>query len=174
MLAEEAQIAASRPELLVVRVDRTDPSKNIVRGFRAFALLLERHPELHGRVGMLALLDPSRQDLPEYADYLAAIEREARAVNERFGRAGWQPVDLQVADNFPQAVAAYKQFDVLFVNPIFDGMNLVAKEAPLVNDARRRRCPLRERRRARGARRVGADGQPVRPRGPGEGARTRR
>ena len=133
VLAEEERIVESRPELLVVRVDRTDPSKNIIRGFRAFSLLLERHPELHRRVGLLALLDPSRQNLAEYREYLGAIEREAEAVNERFGDREWRPVDLQIADNFPQAVAAYKQFDVLFVNPIFDGMNLVAKEAPLVN-----------------------------------------
>jgi trehalose 6-phosphate synthase len=133
VLAEEQQIAADRPEFLVVRVDRTDPSKNIVRGFRAFSLFLEHWPEFQGRVVMLALLDPSRQDLPEYNEYLAAIEREAEAVNERFADGGWRPVDLQIADNFPQAVAAYKQYDVLLVNPIFDGMNLVAKEAPLVN-----------------------------------------
>ena len=133
VLREEAEITASRPELLVVRVDRTDPSKNIVRGFRAFALLLERHPELAGRVRMLALLDPSRQALAVYSDYVAAIEREARSVNERFGTPDWQPVDLRIDDNFAQSVAAYKQFDVLFVNPVFDGMNLVAKEAPLVN-----------------------------------------
>jgi trehalose 6-phosphate synthase len=82
---------------------------------------------------MLALLDPSRQDIPEYAEYLGAIQRAARAVNDRFQREGWVPLDLQIQDNFPQAVAAYKQFDALLVNAIFDGMNLVAKEAPLVN-----------------------------------------
>jgi trehalose 6-phosphate synthase len=134
VLREEAKIEAERPELLVVRVDRTDPSKNVVRGFRAFELYLEAHPEMRGRVGMLALLDPSRQDIPEYAEYLGAIQREARRVNDRFQRNGWTPVDLQIADNFPQAVAAYKQFDILLVNAIFDGMNLVAKEAPLVNE----------------------------------------
>jgi trehalose 6-phosphate synthase len=134
VLAEEARIAAVRPELLVVRVDRTEPSKNVVRGLRAFGLLLEQHPELRGRAGLLALLDPSRQGRPEYVAYLDAVEREARALNERFGDGVRAPVDLQVADNFPQAVAAYKQFDVLLVNPIFDGMNLVAKEAGLVNE----------------------------------------
>ena len=87
---------------------------------------------------MLARLDPSRQSLPQYAQYLLAIERSAREVNERFGNErfgtdGWQPIDLRVGDNFHEAVAAYKQFDVLLVNPIFDGMNLVAKEAPAVN-----------------------------------------
>ena len=133
VLAAEAEIIAERPEFLVVRVDRTDPSKNVVRGFRAFDLYLEAHPEMHGRVGMLALLDPSRQDIPEYAEYLGAIQRSARAVNDRFQRPGWKPLDLQIQDNFPQSLAAYKQFDVLLVNAIFDGMNLVAKEAPLVN-----------------------------------------
>jgi trehalose 6-phosphate synthase len=133
VLASESEIVAQRPEKLIVRVDRTDPSKNIVRGFRAFELYLDGHPEMHRRIGMLALLDPSRQDIPEYAEYLAAIEREARRVNDRFQQRGWRPIDLQIEDNFAKSVAAYKQFDVLLVNAIFDGMNLVAKEAPLVN-----------------------------------------
>jgi trehalose 6-phosphate synthase len=130
---EEAKLEAERPELLIVRVDRTDPSKNIVRGFRAYELLLEDHPELHGRVGMLALLDPSRQDIPEYSEYLGAIQRAARVVNDRFRIESWLPLEVRIEDNFHQAVAAYKQYDVLLVNAIFDGMNLVAKEAPLVN-----------------------------------------
>jgi trehalose 6-phosphate synthase len=134
VLELERQLAESRPERLVVRVDRTDPSKNVVRGFRAFERLLEDHPELHGRVSMLALLDPSRQDIPEYAEYLGAIQRTARAVNDHFQTDGWTPIDLKIEDNFLGAVAAYKQYDVLLVNAIFDGLNLVAKEAPLVNE----------------------------------------
>jgi trehalose 6-phosphate synthase len=134
VLSAEREILAGRPEKLVVRVDRTDPSKNIVRGFRAFELYLDAHPEMHRRVGMLALLDPSRQDIPEYAEYLGAIQREARRVNDRFQQSGWRPIDLEIADDFAKSVAAYKQFDVLLVNAIFDGMNLVAKEAPLVNE----------------------------------------
>jgi len=134
VLAAERELVRRRPEKLILRVDRTDPSKNIVRGFRAFELYLEAHPSAHGHVAMLALLDPSRQDIPEYSEYVAAIQREARRVNDRFQRDGWLPVDVVVEDNFPGAVAAYKQFDVLFVNAIFDGMNLVSKEAPLVNE----------------------------------------
>jgi trehalose 6-phosphate synthase len=129
----EAALVRDRRDFLVLRVDRTDPSKNVVRGFRAFELFLEAHPELYGRVTMLALLDPSRQDIPEYAEYLGAIQRAARTVNDRFQQDGWRPLDLRIEDNFAEAVAAYKQFDVLLVNAIFDGMNLVAKEAPLVN-----------------------------------------
>jgi trehalose 6-phosphate synthase len=134
VLEREAALSARRPEKLVLRVDRTDPSKNIVRGFHAFALLLERHPELLGRVGMAALLAPSRLDIPQYAEYAAEIEGAAREVNERFGRDGWQPVELDVADDFLRSVAGYKQFDVLLANPVFDGLNLVAKEAFLVNE----------------------------------------
>jgi trehalose 6-phosphate synthase len=134
VLDEERQIVERRPELLVVRVDRTDPSKNIVRGFRAFGLFLDLHPEFHGRVTMLALLDPSRQDVAEYSEYLAAVQHEARAVNERFERGGWLPVDLQIKDNFAQSLAAYKQYDALLVNAVFDGLNLVSKEAPLMNE----------------------------------------
>jgi trehalose 6-phosphate synthase len=133
VLAAERELVERRPEQLVLRVDRTDPSKNIVRGFRAFELYLEAHPERHRRVTMLALLDPSRQDIPEYAEYLGAIQREARRVNDRFLQDAWLPIELVIQDNFTGSVAAYKQFDALFVNAIFDGMNLVAKEAPLVN-----------------------------------------
>jgi trehalose 6-phosphate synthase len=130
----EAELIETRPELLVLRVDRTDPSKNVVRGFRAFERFLEDHPELHGRVSMLALLDPSRQDIPEYAEYLGAIQRTAREVNDHYQTEGWTPIDLRIADDFLTSVAAYKQYDVLLVNAIYDGLNLVAKEGPLVNE----------------------------------------
>jgi trehalose 6-phosphate synthase len=123
------RLYAERPERVVLRVDRTDPSKNIVRGFHAVARLLELHPEHRGRVTMLALLDPSRQDIPEYADYLAAVERTAADVNVRYPGA----IDVRIRDDFPQTVAAYVDYDVLLVNAVYDGMNLVAKEAPLVN-----------------------------------------
>ena len=131
--AQERDLETLRSERLIVRAERTDPSKNIVRGFQAFGLFLEAYPEAHGKVAMLALLDPSRQDIPQYAAYLEEIRVAARAVNDRFGRDGWRPVVLEVRDDFPRSVAAYKQYDVLFVNAVFDGLNLVAKEAPLVN-----------------------------------------
>jgi trehalose 6-phosphate synthase len=134
VLEAERELESRRPEKLVLRVDRTDPSKNIVRGFRAFELYLEAHPEMHLRVAMLARLDPSRQDIPEYAEYLGAIQREARRVNDRFQTSDWSPIELVIEDDFLGSVAAYKQFDALFVNAIFDGMNLIAKEAPLVNE----------------------------------------
>ncbi|HEY2788031.1 MAG TPA: trehalose-6-phosphate synthase [Gaiellales bacterium] len=133
--AEREALQAWRPERIVLRVDRTDPSKNVVRGIQAFELFLADHPEWEGRVTLLAKLDPSRQDIPEYAEYLGAIQRAARTVNDRFYASGeWQPVELRISDNFPEAVAAYAEYDALLVNAIFDGMNLVAKEAPLVNE----------------------------------------
>jgi trehalose 6-phosphate synthase len=134
VIQAERALAAARPEKLVLRVDRTDPSKNVVRGFRAFEIYLEQHPEMHGRVGMLTLLDPSRQDIPEYSEYIGAIQRESRRVNDRFQREGWIPIDVDISDDFPRSIAAYKQFDVLLINAIYDGLNLIAKEAPLVNE----------------------------------------
>ena len=134
MRAAEEEPLGRRPEKLILRVDRTDLSKNIVRGFRAFEAYLHDHPEMHGRVTMLAMLDPSRQDIPDYAEYLAALQRAARSVNDRFQLEGWTPIELHVEDDFVKSVAAYKQYDVLLVNAIFDGLNLIAKEAPLVNE----------------------------------------
>lgn len=118
---------------LIVRVDRTDPSKNIVRGFEAYTLLLEEHPELHGTVSMFCQLDPSRQDIAEYVDYLAQVRAAADAINKRFGTDTWRPLHVNLDSNFQAAVAAYLEYDVLFVNPVADGMNLVSKEGPLVN-----------------------------------------
>jgi trehalose 6-phosphate synthase len=127
-------LARLRTGRLILRVDRTDPSKNIVRGFRAFELYLDRHPEARGTVSMLVLLDPSRQEIPQYAAYLDEIAVAAREVNARFGESGWQPITVEIRDDFPRSVAAYKEYDVLLVNAVFDGLNLVAKEAPLVNE----------------------------------------
>jgi trehalose 6-phosphate synthase len=131
--AEERQLAASRPEHLLLRVDRLDPSKNIIRGFRAFDLFLQRHPEFAGRVTFMALLQPSRGDVEEYVIYRERVLRAADEVNSRHGRGDWWPVDVRVQDNFAATLAAYRHYDVLYVNAIFDGMNLVAKEGAIVN-----------------------------------------
>ncbi len=103
VLAAESELVARRPEQLILRVDRTDPSKNIVRGFRAFELYLEANPERVGRVGMLALLDPSRQDIPEYSEYIGAIQREARRGERPLPRGGLGPDRARVEDNLPGA-----------------------------------------------------------------------
>ncbi|MDP9006598.1 MAG: trehalose-6-phosphate synthase [Actinomycetota bacterium] len=126
-------LESTRRDHLLLRVDRTDPSKNIVRGFRAFDLLLRDHPELAGQVSFLALLQPSRQDVEEYADYTALIRRVVADINLEHGTADWQPIDLRLEEDLDLAVAAYTLFDVLVVNAVVDGMNLVAKEAVLVN-----------------------------------------
>ncbi len=123
-----------RREHLIVRVDRTDLSKNILRGFLAYDRMLEKHPDLSGRVTFLAMLQPSRQDVAEYAEYTDRILRLVADINLKHGNVEWQPIDLRMEDNLAQAVAAYRLFDVLLVNPVYDGLNLVAKEGMLVNE----------------------------------------
>lgn len=118
----------------LVRVDRMELSKNIVRGFRAFDALLERRVDWRGRVDFLAHCYPSRTGVPAYARYRDEVEAAATAVNERWGTADWTPVQLVTEDDFPRSVASLRRADVLLVNPIRDGLNLVAKEGPLVND----------------------------------------
>jgi trehalose 6-phosphate synthase len=134
VLTYEEEMTARRRDHLILRVDRTDPSKNIVRGFLAYDLLLQDHPELAERVTFLALLQPSRQDVAEYAAYVERITHTVDQINAKHGTADWQPIELHLENNLELAVAAYKQFDVLMVNAIFDGMNLVAKEAIVVNE----------------------------------------
>ncbi len=131
---EEEKFVKSLPGKLLLRVDRTDLSKNIVRGFQAYGRMLERHPEMHGEVTFLAQLQPSRGGIPEYAAYAEAIQKTAEEVNETHGTDSWQPIRLSMEDNFIRSVAAYKNYDALLVNAVRDGMNLVAKEAAIVNE----------------------------------------
>src|SRR5438477_9590235 len=133
VLELEAEIAAWRTEKLIVRVDRTDPSKNLIRGFLAYERLLEDHPEYHGRVVLWAFLQPSRLDVEAYRHYLDGVQATVHRINARFRSDTWEPTRLELGEDMDRAVAAYRSYDVLLVNPILDGMNLVAKEGPVVN-----------------------------------------
>jgi trehalose 6-phosphate synthase len=130
----EEELLNRRREHLVLRVDRADLSKNVLRGFSAFDLFLEQHPEFRENVTFIAQLMPSRTDVPEYAEYLERIEALVAVVNHRHGTQDWMPINLKLRDDLEEAVAAYKHYDVLLVNAMFDGMNLVAKEGPMVNE----------------------------------------
>ncbi|MFJ4282749.1 trehalose-6-phosphate synthase [Streptomyces massasporeus] len=136
----EERMAALRQEIgegrrTIVRVDRTELSKNIVRGLLAYRRLLEAHAEWRERVVHVAFAYPSRQDLAVYRDYTAEVQRLADEINAEYGTPGWKPVVLHVKDDFARSLAAYRLADVALVNPIRDGMNLVAKEVPVVSDA---------------------------------------
>ncbi len=117
----------------IVRVDRAEPSKNIVRGFHAYELLLDQHPELRGKVRFVAFLVPSRTHIRQYQRYLEEIEAVVTHVNRRFGTDEWRPIEVFLENNYTQAIAAMRLYAVLLVNSIIDGMNLVAKEGPVVN-----------------------------------------
>src|SRR5437588_7586695 len=130
----EDELLRRRRDHLILRVDRADLSKNVLRGFGAFDTFLEQHPEFHERVTFIAQLMPSRTDVAEYAEYLERIEAVVAVVNHRHGSPDWMPIQLKLRDDQEEAVAAYKHYDVLMVNAMFDGMNLVAKEGPMVNE----------------------------------------
>src|SRR3989442_10901180 len=129
----EQEIATWRPPKLIVRIDRTDPSKNIVRGFISYDKLLRYHPELRGRVQFWAFLQPSRQDVAAYVRYLRQIKQTANRINSDLGTDDWRPIRLEIGESERKAIAALKNFDGLLGNPVYDGLNLVAKEGALVN-----------------------------------------
>jgi trehalose 6-phosphate synthase len=139
--ASEPSVRRKRKELerwrgdrkLLLRVDRTDLSKNVLRGFQAYGRFLRAHPEWRRRVVFLALLHPSRSDVEEYRVYLKECLQEAERINESFGDSDWKPIEVRMNQEFEHVLAAYQTYDVLMVNPIFDGMNLVAKEGPTLN-----------------------------------------
>ncbi|MEU9088410.1 trehalose-6-phosphate synthase [Streptomyces sp. NPDC048357] len=148
--ADELRALAHRPEVdeklaqlraevgdrkTIARVDRTELSKNILRGLLAYRELLTVHPEWRGRVVHLASAYPSRQDLAVYRAYTESVRELAAEINEEFGTADWQPVLVSVQDDFARSLAVYRMADVALVNPVRDGMNLVAKEIPVVSEA---------------------------------------
>ncbi|MBB5139489.1 trehalose 6-phosphate synthase [Thermocatellispora tengchongensis] len=159
----ESHMAALRQEVgdskLIVRIDRTELSKNIVRGLAAYREFLAAHPEWHGKVVHLAFAYPSRHDLPEYREYTAAVQRCAKEIEDEYATEDWDPLILNVNDDYPRSLAAYRLADVLLVNPIRDGMNLVAKEGPILSP----RSALVLSREAGAAAELGADALLVNP-----------
>ena len=133
VMVEERKMREWRPEHLIVRIDRTDPSKNIVRGFLSYEKLLVHHPELKGRVQFWAFLQPSRQDVALYRNYVRKVRQTVARINAQYGATGWQPIRLEIGESVRKAMAALGNFDVLVVNSVYDGLNLVAKEGALIN-----------------------------------------
>jgi trehalose 6-phosphate synthase len=126
------EIVGDRKVLL--RIDRTELSKNIVRGLAAYRELLTTRPEWRGRVVHVAFAYPSRHDLPVYREYTAAVQRIAAAIEDEFSTEDWSPLHLAVNDDYARSLAAYRIADALVVNPVRDGMNLVAKEGPVLSE----------------------------------------
>jgi trehalose 6-phosphate synthase len=132
-LAEIEELIGGPGRQVIVRVDRMELSKNLLRGFWAFEELLEGDPRLLERVVFMALAYPTRQGLPEYLAYENEVESTVARINERWGTPGWTPIVLLVEDDYHRSLAALTRYDVLLVNPVRDGLNLVAKEGPLLN-----------------------------------------
>jgi trehalose 6-phosphate synthase len=160
----EVRLAALREQVgdlrVLIRVDRTELSKNIVRGLLAYRELLITHPEWQRRVTHLVFAYPSRHDLPEYRAYTAEVMSTAAAINDELGTEGWRPIRLHVEDDYARSLAAYRLADVLLVNPLRDGMNLVAKEGPVITD---RGCVLVLSREAGAVEELGEDAFVVNP-----------
>ncbi|MFQ6019381.1 MAG: trehalose-6-phosphate synthase [Dehalococcoidia bacterium] len=129
----EDQLRPCLGQKTVVRVDRSEPSKNVVRGLRAWELLLERYPEYRGKASFLHFLVPSRSELSVYQTYADEIFELVDSINDQYADDEWQPVHVFYENNYAQAIAGMRLYDVLLVNPLVDGMNLVSKEGPLVN-----------------------------------------
>jgi trehalose 6-phosphate synthase len=125
-----------RPQLgeqTVVRVDRAEPSKNISRGLKAYDMLLARYPHMLNKVKLLCFVVPSRSGIKQYQKYTEEIFESVESINAKYGNEEWQPIKLFFENNYAQSIAGMRLCDVLMVNPVIDGMSLVAKEGPIVN-----------------------------------------
>ncbi|MCX6013864.1 MAG: trehalose-6-phosphate synthase [Chloroflexi bacterium] len=129
----KSRIRTHLSEKNIVRVDRTEPTKNIIRGFKSFDLFLERYPEYIGKIKFLAFLVPSITHIKQYQIYNQEVLEIIKAINNKYSKNDWQPIKIYYENNYPQSIAAMCLYDVLLVNAVIDGMNLVAKEGPIVN-----------------------------------------
>ena len=132
-LEYEARLKRDTGEATIVRIDRAEPNKNIVRGFRAYEQLLNDHPGMKGRVKFLAFLVPSRTHLRQYQRYMDEVQQVIQQINKTHGTGSWQPIIPYMENNYAQAIAGMKLYDALLVNTLVEGTNLVAKEGPVVN-----------------------------------------
>jgi trehalose 6-phosphate synthase len=126
----EHTTAADAGRRRIVRVDRLDPAKNALRGFQAYELLLDRRPELRDKVRFVACLVPSRQGVAEYRWYAEQVWAQIERLRRRFPGS----VEVHYGDDRERALGILRGYDVLLVNPLLDGMNLVAEEGVLVNE----------------------------------------
>jgi trehalose 6-phosphate synthase len=135
VIKKETQIKEIKGHtFLIYRTDRADLSKNIIRGFKAYELFLEKHPEFHGKVKFLSTGMPTRQQIKAYREYKEETDKIINSINQRFSKNGWTPIEQVFKADYGLVTAAFKHYDCLLVNPIVDGMNIVAKEGPIVNE----------------------------------------
>jgi trehalose 6-phosphate synthase len=158
--AADGLAVAANGRQIIVRIDRTELSKNILRGLVAYRELLTTRPQWRGRVVHLAFAYPSRSELAEYRAYTDRVHELAEEINAEFRTRDWEPVILEVKDDYPRSLAACGLADVLLVNPIRDGMNLVAEEGPILSE---RGCALVLSREAGAAALIGTNALLVNP-----------
>jgi trehalose 6-phosphate synthase len=133
MLAQQKLASKLGAQKTIVRVDRLDPSKNIDRGFDAFARMLDAYPQWRGQVRFLAFLVPTRGGIEAYQAHAREVFQKADAINSRYGEGDWQPIEVFFQQNRTEALVALSMYDVLLVNSVADGLNLVSKEGAVVN-----------------------------------------
>jgi alpha,alpha-trehalose-phosphate synthase [UDP-forming] len=128
--AKAAEIQRQIPgEQMILGVDRLDYTKGIPERLLAFRNFFENYPDLRGRVTLVQVVVPSREDIPKYKELKLTIERLVSQINGEYGLPGWTPVVyLHRCLSRPELVAFYRAADIALVTPLKDGMNLVAKE----------------------------------------------
>ncbi|WP_415405657.1 alpha,alpha-trehalose-phosphate synthase (UDP-forming) [Sulfurovum sp. CS9] len=116
-------------QLLMFGVDRLDYTKGIPQKLKAYRMLLEENLELRGRVKLIQILVPSRENISQYADLKSEIEQLVGQINGSFSQPGWIPIEYRYCTIKREEILAYYQAcDIVLVTPLKDGMNLVAKE----------------------------------------------
>lgn len=120
---------ATPAEAVFLGIDRLDYTKGVPRRLLAYEQLLERHPELRGRVRFLKVVVPSRDSVGAYREFRARIEGLIGRINGKWATPEWVPVHYMFRSvRQRQLVAMYRAADVMVVTPLRDGMNLIAKE----------------------------------------------
>ena len=129
----QEQIARLRAEMagqkMLLSVERLDFTKGILEKLQAYETLLEENPQLQGRVSLVTICVPAAAGMTIYDELQTQIEQTAGRINGRFGRIDWMPLQFFFRSvPFERLVAYYAVADVMWITPLRDGLNLVAKE----------------------------------------------
>ncbi|GAV21906.1 alpha,alpha-trehalose-phosphate synthase (UDP-forming) [Carboxydothermus pertinax] len=118
-----------RGQIIFLGVERLDYTKGLKEKILGFARFLEKNPEYLGKVILLQVAVPTRENIAAYRNYAKEVLEEVQKVNERFGHSSWQPIKI-LTRNYSQdeLIYLYRRADTLIITSLEDGLNLVAKE----------------------------------------------
>ncbi|HEY9717442.1 MAG TPA: trehalose-6-phosphate synthase [Trichormus sp.] len=128
-VAEAISVKYRLANQIVLGVDRLDYTKGVLEKLDGIDAFLENSPSWQRRMHYVQLAQEPQSTDPAFQNYVEKVKQRVAAINTKYGKDGWEPI-IFIPGHIEQSELAawYQAADVLAVNPIRDGLNLIAKE----------------------------------------------